>query len=187
MCRALRSPALPRHGGKRGSPQGGSPPGPRRCAPRAARTVVILRFSLIALGGSEETAKQAGREASPGQPNITARGVAYRRGPSNSTARLRPVQDAAIDASIGLVQAQILTAFRFSLTSPTLADGRHFSPVSWQSPGPACIDLCPCYPAPAMLSVPCDRQHTRIIVSRWRVRQASTKQPAMLRTGKTQQ
>ena len=63
---------------------------PRRCAPRAARTVVILRFSLIALGGSGEAAKQAGRETSSGQPNITARGAAYRRGPSNKPARLRP-------------------------------------------------------------------------------------------------
>ena len=50
----------------------------------------------------------------------------------------RPRQ--AIDASPGLVQAAPTQA-PVRLTSPALAEGRHVSLVSWQSPGSACIDL----------------------------------------------
>ena len=49
-------------------------------------------------------------------------------------------QDSAIAASTGLVQAAPTQA-PVRLTSPALAEGRHVSLVSWQSPGSACIDL----------------------------------------------
>ena len=66
-----------RHGGRLPS---GSSPGPSslrssRCSNRRYTPVLADRAR-----GSGETAKQTGREAAPGQPNITARGVAFRRG-----------------------------------------------------------------------------------------------------------
>ena len=49
-------------------------------------------------------------------------------------------QDPAIDASTGLVQAAPTPA-PVRLTSPALAEGRHFSLVSWPRPTPPAFDL----------------------------------------------
>ena len=67
-----------------GSRQAASPEGPRRCAPRAARTFTAFRFSLIALGRSEESGKQAARRCLSAKTSAIARDAAHGQDVSNS-------------------------------------------------------------------------------------------------------
>ena len=96
-----------------------------RCGPPPTHRNHCL--TLARSPGIEKAVRQAGRETSSGHQNITARGAACRRGPSNST-------------STGLVQAAPAQA-PVRLTSPALADGRHFSLVSWPWPTPPAFNL----------------------------------------------
>jgi hypothetical protein len=66
--------------------------------------------------------QQYGRETSSGQGiSNTARGFACRRGQSNSTARLRPVQDASINREHGHFPT---AAFRWRSIPPVRINGR---------------------------------------------------------------